>query len=116
MLKFSNWMRKRKPANDGHLNEASTSGLPPTEAEIRLVCLLSVVLSGLLIAAMLVASSFEKTNGSNSTQSTNSVTGWIAVVGAAIVFGSTGEVLHIQFAQIILFLTVVLFDYLLPLT
>lgn len=116
MLKFSNWMQKRKSANDGHLNEASTSGLPPTEAEIRRVCLLSVALSGLLIAAMLVASSFEKTNGSNSTQSTDSVAGWIAVVGAAIVFGSTGEIFHIHFAPIILFLPAVLLDYLLPVT
>ena len=88
MLKFLNWIY---PANGGHLDvneEASTSGSRPTEAEIRRVCFLSVVLSGILVAATLVASSFEKTNGSNST---NSVAGWIAVVGAAIVFGSTGK-------------------------
>ena len=114
MLKFSNWMHKRKSANDGRLDEASTSGLPPTEAEIRRVCLLSVVLSGLLIAAMLIASSFEKTDGSNSTQSTNSVAGWIAVVGAAIVFGSTGELFHIHIAPITLFLLVVLLDFYCP--
>lgn len=114
MLKFSNWMHKRKSANDGRLDEASTSGLPPTESEVRRVCLLSVVLSGLLIAAMLIASSFEKTDGSNSTQSTNSMAGWIAVVGAAIVFGSTGELFHIYIAPIILFLLVVLLDFYCP--
>ena len=92
-------MLKRNSANERHLDvveTASTPGSPRTEAEIRRVCLLSVVLSGILVAAMLVASSFENTNGSNSTKSTNSIAGWIAVVGAAIVFGSTGERRHIH--------------------
>lgn len=89
MLKLSSWIPKRNSANV--IEKTSASGLPPTEAQIRRVCVLSVMLAGVLVAAMLVASSFEKSNGSKSTDSTNSVAGWIAVVSAAIVFGSTGE-------------------------
>jgi hypothetical protein len=63
----------------------------PTEADIRRICYILVIAAGLLIAVMLIVSSFEAKSGGTSGDSSQSIAGWVAVVGAAIVFGSTGK-------------------------
>lgn len=62
----------------------------PTEADIRRICYILVAAAGLLIAIMLIVSSFENKSSSTPGDSSQSIAGWVAVVGAAIVFGSTG--------------------------
>ena len=63
----------------------------PTEVDIRRICYILVITAGLLIAIMLIVSSFETKSGGASGDSSQSVAGWVAVVWAAIVFGSTGK-------------------------
>jgi uncharacterized membrane protein len=63
----------------------------PTEVDIRRICYALVITAGLLIAIMLIFSSFEAKSGGTSGDSSQSIAGWVAVVGAAVVFGSTGK-------------------------
>ena len=62
----------------------------PTETDVRKVCLWMMIMSAVIIAVMLVISHLEESNVVNNGKPSQSVAGWVAVVGAAIVFGSTG--------------------------
>ena len=62
----------------------------PSEADVRKVCLWMIVMSAVIIAVMLVISHLEESSVTNSGKPSQSAAGWVAVVGAAIVFGSTG--------------------------
>lgn len=62
----------------------------PSETDVRRVCLCSVILSAIIIAVMLIISSIERPIRAGESDTSQSIAGWIAVVGAAIVFGSTG--------------------------
>ena len=65
-----------------------TSG--PTEVDVRKVCFWMMVMSATLIALVLIISHFEGSNLASKENPSQSIAGWVAVVGAAIVFGSTG--------------------------
>ena len=62
----------------------------PNESEIRRVCCWMMIVAAALIGLMLVISHYEGASAANENNPSQSVAGWIAVVGAAIVFGSTG--------------------------
>ena len=62
----------------------------PSETDVRRVCLCSVIVSAVIIAVMLIVSSIERPVRAGESDTAQSIAGWIAVVGAAIVFGSTG--------------------------
>lgn len=62
----------------------------PNESDLRRVCLWMMVVSSVLIGLMLVISHYEQSSPATEGNTSQSIAGWIAVVGAAIVFGSTG--------------------------
>ena len=79
----------------------STAESKPNEAGVRRVCLWMMVLSALLIALMLIISHYEQSSAANGVNDSQSVAGWVAVAGAAIIFGSTGERLLKSFSDCI---------------
>ena len=59
-----------------------------TDREVLVVSISMILISLMFLAVMLIVAATEK--GTSNEYSVNSAVGWIAVVGAAVVFGSTG--------------------------
>ena len=76
LLRMTKFKNQQRPQNDCESAEVDSS---IADQRIRVICVIMVIFALILIAVMLVTS-----------YAASFVAGWVAVVGASIVFGSTG--------------------------